>query len=96
VTSPLPDPARLALCGGVALYLVGNASFAARMTGSIEHEKLAVAAGLLVLYAIGGGLAAWVLAAAVAILLGLLCAAESEAVRRVMSPEAGKTSTTAG
>ncbi len=80
----------------VALYLVGNASFAARMTGSIEHEKLAVAAGLLVLYAVGGRLAAWVLAAAVAIVLGILCAAESEAVRRVISPAAGKTSTTAG
>jgi hypothetical protein len=37
-----------------------------------------------------------VLAAAVAILLGLLCAAESEAVRRVVIPAAGKTSTTAG
>jgi low temperature requirement protein LtrA len=96
VTSPLPDPARLALCGGVALYLIGNASFAARMTGAIEHEKLAVAAGLLVLYAVGGGLAAWVLAAGVAILLGLLCAAESEAGRRVISAEAGKTPTTAG
>ena len=26
VSSPLPGPARLALCGGVALYLVGNAA----------------------------------------------------------------------
>jgi low temperature requirement protein LtrA len=96
VTSPLSDPARLALCGGVALYLIGNASFALRMVGNAEYEKLALAAALLVLYAIGGALAGWVLAGAVAILLGVLCAAESEAVRRVISREAGKTSTTAG
>jgi low temperature requirement protein LtrA len=96
VTAPLPDPARLALCGGVALYLVGNASFAARMAGSVEYEKLAVAAALLVLYAVGGGLPAWALAGAVAVILGGMCAAESETVRRVISPEAGKTSTTAG
>jgi low temperature requirement protein LtrA len=95
VTSPLPDPARLALCGGVAVYLVGNASFALRMVGEADYEKLALAAALLILYAVGGGLVAWVLAGAVAILLGVLCAAESEAVRRVISPEAGKTSTTA-
>jgi low temperature requirement protein LtrA len=96
VTLPLPDPARLALCGGVALYLVGNASFAARMAGTVEYEKLAVAAALLVLYAVGGGIAAWALAGAVAVILGGMCAAESESVRRVISPAAGKTSTTAG
>ncbi len=31
VTAPLPGPARLALCGGVALYLIGHAAFALRM-----------------------------------------------------------------
>ncbi|HUA49575.1 MAG TPA: low temperature requirement protein A [Solirubrobacteraceae bacterium] len=96
VTSPLPDPARLALCGGVALYLIGTASFALRMVGKAEHEKLALAGALLLLYAVGGGLPAWALAAAVAVLLGVLCAVESEAVRRVISPAAGETSTTAG
>ena len=29
VSAPLPDPARLALCGGVALYLVGHAALRA-------------------------------------------------------------------
>jgi hypothetical protein len=66
------------------------------MAGSVEYEKLAVAAALLILYAGGGHLAAWVLAAGVALLLGGLCAIESETVRRVITPEAGKTSTTAG
>ena len=85
VASPLPDPARLALCGGVALYLLGNASFALRMVGDLEHEKLAVAGALIVLYAVGGGLAAWVLAGGVAALMGGLCLAETEAMRRVIS-----------
>ena len=70
VSAPLPEPARLALCGGVALYLVGHAAFALRMVGEVEYEKLAVAAALLVLYAVGGGLAAWALAVAVAALDG--------------------------
>jgi low temperature requirement protein LtrA len=85
VGSPLPDGARLALCGGVALYLLGNASFALRMVGDLEHEKLAVAGALLVLCAVGGGLAAWVLAGVVAALLVALCLAETDAMGRVMS-----------
>lgn len=94
VGSPLPDPARLALCGGIALYLVGTAAFALRMVGRAEYEKLAVAVVLLALYAAAGGLAAWALAGAVAVLLGALCAAESEAVRRVISSEGRERSTT--
>jgi low temperature requirement protein LtrA len=88
VSAPLPGPARLALCGGVALYLIGNAAFALRMAGRIDREKLVVAVALLALYAISGGIAAWVVAAAVAALLVALCAAESEFVRRVLSREA--------
>ena len=85
VASPLPDGARLALCGGVALYLLGNASFALRMVGRLEHEKLVVAVALIVLYAVGGGLAAWVLAGGAAALMGALCLVETDAIRRVMS-----------
>ena len=85
VTVPLPEPARLALCGGVAMYLVGHAAFALRMVGEVEYEKLVAAAALLVLFAVGGGLSAWVLAAAVAALVGALCAVESESVRRVLA-----------
>jgi low temperature requirement protein LtrA len=95
VGSALSDPARLALCGGVALYLLGNVSFAMRMVGGVEYEKLAVAVGLLALYAVGGGLAAWAVAATVAVLLGVLCAAETESVRRVISRRRGEGSTTA-
>jgi low temperature requirement protein LtrA len=95
VSSPLPDPARLALCGGVAMYLVGNAAFSLRLLGELEYEKLAVAAALLVLYAVTPGLPAWVAAGGVTALLGGLCVAEAEAVRRVMRPRGREGSTTA-
>jgi low temperature requirement protein LtrA len=85
VSAALPDPARLALCGGVALYLVGNAAFALRMASRVDRQKLAVAVALLALYAVTGAVAAWVVAAAVAVLMGALCASESETVRRVIS-----------
>jgi low temperature requirement protein LtrA len=77
VGSPLASAPRLALCGGVALYLVGHAAFRWRLAGALEREKLAVAAALLVVYAVGGGLAAWLLAAVVAALLVALCAVET-------------------
>jgi len=85
VSAPLPEPARLALCGGVAMYLVGHAAFALRMVGEVEYAKLAVTAALLVLYAVGGGFAAWVVAVAVAVLVGALCVVETESVRRALS-----------
>jgi low temperature requirement protein LtrA len=85
VSVPLPGPARLALCGGVAMYLVGHAAFALRMVGEVEYEKLAVAAALLLLYAVAGGIAAWVLAVAVAVLVGVLCVVETESARRALS-----------
>jgi low temperature requirement protein LtrA len=77
----IPDAPRLALCGGVALYLVGHVGFRWRLSGELEHEKLALAAGLLVLYAVGSALAGWVLAAAIAVLLAGLCAVETTAGR---------------
>ena len=83
MSAPLPEPARLALCGGVATYLVGHAAFALRMVGEVEYEKLAVAAALLVLFAVGGGLAAWALAVAVVVLVAALCVVETESARRV-------------
>ncbi len=93
ISAPLADPARLALCGGVALYLFGHACFALRMVGEVEYEKLGVAVALLVLYAVSGGLAAWVVAAAVAVLMAALCAAENATVRRVMSRRGREAST---
>jgi low temperature requirement protein LtrA len=94
VAAPLPGPARLALCGGVALYLAGTAAFSLRLLGAVQYGQLAVAGALLVLHAVGGGIPAWVVAGAVAALLGVLCAAESEDLRRVISNRGGEASTT--
>jgi low temperature requirement protein LtrA len=77
----IPDAPRLALCGGVALYLVGHVGFRWRLSGEVEREKLALAAALLVLYAAGSALAGWVLAAVIAVLLAGLCAVETTAER---------------
>jgi low temperature requirement protein LtrA len=82
VGEPLDGPTRLALCGGVALYLVGHVAFRLRIAGSVGVEKLVAAAAVLVLYAIGGDLDAWVLAGAVAVVLAAMCAYESVTARR--------------
>ena len=82
VDKPLHDAARLALCGGVALYLVGHVAFRLRIAGVFGVEKTVVAVALLVLYALGSGVAAWALAGSVTILLAALCAIETTADRR--------------
>jgi len=74
---PLTDAARLALCGGVALYLVAHAAFRLRMVGEVNAPELLTAAALLALYAIGGGIAAWLLVGIVAALVLALCVVEA-------------------
>ena len=71
------DAVRLALCGGVGLYLLGHVAFKLRLTGQIGYEKLVVAAALAVLYATGSGLAPWALAGVITALLAALCVAET-------------------
>jgi low temperature requirement protein LtrA len=82
VGAPLGDAPRLALCGGVALYLLGHVAFQLRLVGAVGAEKLVAVAALLALYAIGGGLAALALAGAVTGVLGAMCAVESVSARR--------------
>ena len=82
VDAPLADAARLALCGGVALYLAGHVAFGLRMVGAVGVEKLVAAAAVLVLYAVGGHLDAWLLAGAVAAVLGAMCTVETILARR--------------
>jgi low temperature requirement protein LtrA len=77
VDSPMEESARLALCGGVALYLLGHLAFRVRMVGSVEYAKLAVAAALLVLCALGSDLPAWSMEGAVTALVAGLCALET-------------------
>jgi low temperature requirement protein LtrA len=74
---PLSDGARLALCGGVALYLLGHAAFRARMVREASWAKLAAAGALLAVFGLTASTAAVWVAAAVCAVLGALCAAES-------------------
>ena len=69
---PASDAARLALCGGLAIFLVGNVAFRRRMVGAIGYAKLAGAAALLALFGLSDGLSAvWILAAATLVLIAL-------------------------
>jgi low temperature requirement protein LtrA len=77
IGAPLASGPRLALCGGVALYLVGLILFRLRLLRSVSTGKLLAAVALMALYAVSGGLPAWSVAAGVAVLLGGLCASET-------------------
>jgi low temperature requirement protein LtrA len=72
----LPDAGRLAVFGGVALYLVGCAGFAYRLAGQVATAKLAGAAVLVVLLAVGG-LSGIATLAVTALVLTAVCAAET-------------------
>ncbi len=65
----LGDAGRLALCGGVALYLAGHAAFRWRLLGWPGPVPLAGGLALLALYAVSGDWPAWSVAAAVALVL---------------------------
>ena len=79
VARPMAAAPRLALCGGVALYLIGHVGFRWRLSGTLEREKAAVVAVLVVVFALSSGIDAWVLAAIVAALMAGLCAVETAA-----------------
>lgn len=74
---PLPEAGRLALCGGVAMYLLGHLAFRMRMVGEVGWEKVAGAAALAVVFAAGGDLSAIWVAAATTAVLAAICAAET-------------------
>lgn len=70
----LPDAARLALCGGVALYLAGHAAFRWRLFGWQGPAPFAGPLAFLALYAVTGGQPAWFVAVAVTLVLVATCA----------------------
>ena len=78
---PLQDAARLALCGGVALYLIGHVAFRLRMVGTLSLVKLVAAGGCLVLFAVTADVPAWATAGALTGLLALLVVGERMAER---------------
>jgi low temperature requirement protein LtrA len=79
VSAPLAAGARLSLCGGVAVYLLGLVAFRLRMLAELSWVKLLVAAALFGLFAIGGPLPAWSLEASITALLVVACAAGASA-----------------
>ncbi len=75
VRLPMPEPGRLAMCGGVAVYLFGLAAFAA--DGTREFSRAGgLAAALMGLFALGASIPAWTVAAGI-VALAALCAAET-------------------
>jgi len=80
---PLDDPARLALCGGVALYLAGHLAFRLRMVGTPSVEKSVALVAVLAVYLATPGADAWVVTALLVGVLALLIAREN-AVERAL------------
>ncbi len=78
---PLDTAARLALCGGIALYLLGHVAFRARLVGTISYEKIIVAVALLALSGLASGWPASRLTAVAAVLLAGLCLVEGRLER---------------
>jgi low temperature requirement protein LtrA len=78
---PLDTAGRLGLCVGVAVYLVGQAAFRWRMTGTLEPRKVIVAAVLIGLGQFGGALAGWAIAAIVTAVLAAVSVAETGRAR---------------
>jgi low temperature requirement protein LtrA len=72
----LADAPRLALCGGVATYLLGLAAFRGRLTRRLGAGLLAGAVLLLACFALTSGLEGWAVASLVAVALALVCAGE--------------------
>jgi len=82
VGASLHDAARLALCGGLVLYLLGNVAFRARLAGVVSYAGVAGVIGLVAVFALVGALSAlWVMALATAVLVGT-CALDTFASRR--------------
>ncbi len=71
------SPGQLAMCGGVALYLLGLAAFAWRLLGTIGRARTATAIVLFALCPIADRLASWAAALIVAFLIGALCLVEA-------------------
>lgn len=74
---PLTAAARLTLCGGVALYLLGHAAFRRRMVRRVNAFELVAVAALVPVFVVCAAAAAWLTVAIVAAVLAVLCFAEA-------------------
>jgi len=87
----LSEAARLALCGGVALYLAGHIAFGARLVGELGWGKVVAAVGCLLVFAVAGGLPAWATTGLLgAVLVGLDASETFAAVKPRRSPLAAR------
>jgi low temperature requirement protein LtrA len=82
VGQPLPDAARLALCGGLFMYLAGNVAFRLRLIGRAGYGCLVGAAGLIAILALGDSLSPLVITALATASITLVCALETLEVTR--------------
>jgi low temperature requirement protein LtrA len=69
---PLPLASRIALCGGVALYLAGQAGFRLRMGGRLRRAMVGGIAAVVIVFAVSAGFPAWADAAALVVVLTAL------------------------
>ena len=77
VDDPMSDAARLTLCGGVALYLIGHTAFRLRLVGTVSRAKIGAAVASIALFAIGGDAPAWAIAAGLTLVLTVLVVSET-------------------
>ncbi len=75
-SDPLGTGARLALCGGVALYLVGHAAFRLRIAGVFRYGRPSAAVLAVVLFAVSGSLDAWAVSAILTAIVAALVVCE--------------------
>ena len=79
---PLADAARLALCGGIALYLVGLVAFRLRLLREWDLPDAAAAVAALVVYAVTSSPDAWVVELALVLVMAALVVRETRECAR--------------
>ena len=72
IVEPVSDGVRLALCGGVALYLAGHIAFGLRLVSELSIYKGLAVIGCLVVLVAGGEYPAWATVGGLAGVLSLL------------------------
>jgi low temperature requirement protein LtrA len=77
VGEPLDDVPAVALCGGVALYLLGHVAFRLRNLGTVNRQRVVAIAACLALIPVATNADALVAVGAMAVLLSALIAYEA-------------------
>jgi low temperature requirement protein LtrA len=73
---PLGEAARLALCGGIALYLAGLVAFQLRLLSTLDLPHAMASLAALAVFAICGGADAWVTELALTAVMAFLVVRE--------------------